>query len=71
MELNYSLQMAAVRYAIMYLEEKINDIERDLSILRNDDYKIQLAGIKRMYEDQLSQFKKWYESYEEIETFER
>ncbi|MDY4128828.1 hypothetical protein [Peptostreptococcus porci] len=64
MELNYSLQTAAVRYAIMYLEEQINDIERDLSILKNDGYKIQLAGIKRMYEDQLSQLKKWYESEE-------
>ncbi|MDY4561379.1 hypothetical protein [Peptostreptococcus porci] len=64
MELNYSLQTAAVRYAIMYLEGQINDIERDLSILKNDGYKIQLAGIKRMYEDQLSQLKKWYESEE-------
>lgn len=66
MELNYSLQMAAVRYAIMYLEEKTNDIERDLCILKNDGYKIQLAGVKRMYKNQLSQLKKWYKS--EIEN---
>ena len=64
MELNYSLQTAAVRYAIMYLEEQINDIERDLSILESDDYKIQLAGVKRMYKEQLSLLKDWYESEE-------
>lgn len=64
MDLDYNLQVLAVKYAIYYLEEQIYSIDKNLENSPTYDYKLQLVSIKGLYKKHLAELKEWSEREE-------
>lgn len=64
MDLDYSLQIAATKYAVLYLEKSICDIDKYIDNLPTDDYKAQVIATKRLYGGHLKKLKEWLDSQE-------
>ena len=62
MDMDYSLQIVAAKYAVLYLEEKIYSIDKYIDNSPTDDYKAQLIVTKRLYGGHLKKLKEWLES---------
>lgn len=64
MDLDYSLQISAIKYAVLYLEAEICSIDKYIDNSPTDDYKAQLIAIKRLYDRHLKKLKEWLDSQE-------
>lgn len=62
MDMDYSLQIVAAKYAVPYLEEKIYSIDKYIDNSPTDDYKAQVIATKRLYGRHLKKLKEWLES---------
>lgn len=62
MDLDYNLQIAATKYAVLYLEKAICDIDKYIDNLPSDDYKAQVIAIERLYSGHLKKLKEWLDS---------
>lgn len=64
MDLDYKLQVAAAKYAVLYLEEAIYNIDKYIDNLPTDDYKAQVIATQRLYDEHLKKLKEWLNSQE-------
>lgn len=62
MDMEINLQIVAAKYAVLYLEKAIYDIDKYIDNLPSDDYKAQVIATERLYSGHLKKLKEWLES---------
>ena len=62
MDLDYKLQVAAAKYAVLYLEVEICSIDKHINDSPSDEYKLQLIAAKGLYNMHLKKLKEWLDS---------
>ena len=59
MDLDYKLQVAAAKYAVLYLEAEICSIDKYIDNSPTDDCKAQLIITKKSHNMDLKKLKEW------------